>query len=127
MLQIDGKLIYKNVFVKKEIEVASMIQNENLVNGIEVIDDPNHDQIYLIYELCDQEICKFIKSKMIFDNSNFIKQVSTNEKGKSNSVISYSDEPNNNKVEKDDNVSSKLDIDEDMLKNIFKSLLSGLQ
>jgi len=25
MLQIDGKLIYKNVFVKKEIEVASMI------------------------------------------------------------------------------------------------------
>jgi len=63
---------------------------------------------------------------MIFDNSNFIKQVSTNEKGKSNSVISYSDEPNNNKVEKDDNVSSKLDIDEDMLKNIFKSLLSGL-
>lgn len=49
--------------------MASILYNENLVNGVEVIDDPNHDQLYLILELCDRDICEFDDKKMMYDNS----------------------------------------------------------
>jgi len=45
IVQVGSAFIHKSVFIKKEIDVTSVLYNENLVNGVEVIDDPNHDQL----------------------------------------------------------------------------------
>jgi len=45
VVQIYGNYIPTQVLVKKELELASILYNCNIVNAREVIDDPDHDTI----------------------------------------------------------------------------------
>lgn len=84
-----------------------MIYNENLVNGVEVIDDPNHDQLQLFLELCDKDICEFNETQMKFDNSIvIIKGKSTNDNDKELKIENNGLNTNtSDKITSDENIS----------------------
>eukprot|EP00801_Mesodinium_rubrum_P001494 Mrub_01494.p1 GENE.Mrub_01494~~Mrub_01494.p1 ORF type:complete len:713 (+),score=135.63 Mrub_01494:197-2140(+) len=72
VLEIYGVYLPQEVLIKKEIDLANILYDPNIVNSIEVIDDPDHDSIYLICELCDMEVCSFNKNTLMYDNSQYI-------------------------------------------------------